>query len=497
MRKAFTYFLICLLSFSCTRDLNTPTDSTPQFLSFEISHEKNPKNIQKDLAFKFTGDHLSARTTRLTDIHHLIPSFETNAVLVTSKGKPVLSGSTAMDFTRPVEYELTNENGATTIIKAELTNFTNLPVIRIQTEGKQPINSKEDYVAAKITLQSPNQKETFQQKVQIKGHGNSTWVMPKKPYKFKFDHKQALLGMPAAKPWLLLANWYDTSALRTSTSMAMGKLSHLSWTPKMRYTELFLNGIYQGTYQLSEQVKINKNRVNISDDGYLLEIDQPDRLSPDDISFETAKMLVVIKDPDIAPHSDRYQFIKDYVNKVESVLYSDQFMDPENGYAKYLDVESFVDWYLINEITKNNDAIFYSSCYMHLPPGGKLTMGPIWDFDLALGNVNYNNNDAPEGFWVKNAVWISRLFEDPAFVQKVKDRFKFFQQKQGAILDSIEQNAQLLHWAAIENNYKWHNLDPQSSAEDLVSLSFDQHKTRLIEWFNTRMEWLNTAFSLM
>ena len=100
-----------------------------------------------------------------------------------------------------------------------------------------------------------------------------------------------------------------------------------------------------------------------------------------------------IKDPDVEPGSLQYEWIRNYVNEAENALYGADFADPETGYAKYLNVDTYVDWYVISEITKANDASLYTSCYMNIAPGGKLNMGPIWDFDICMGNTKWNGTD--------------------------------------------------------------------------------------------------------
>ena len=122
-------------------------------------------------------------------------------------------------------------------------------------------------------------------------------------------------------------------------------------------------------------MKISEDRVNVTDEGYLLEADQLDRLSPDDVYFRTERILMNIKDPDVEPGSPQYEWIGNYVNEAENALYGADFADPETGYAKYLNVDTYVDWYVISEITKTNDASLYTSCYMNIAPGGKLNMG--------------------------------------------------------------------------------------------------------------------------
>jgi hypothetical protein len=275
----------------------------------------------------------------------------------------------------------------------------------------------------------------------------------------------------------------------------MGQISALDWTPHGRFAELFLNEEYEGTYQLCESVKVSDSRVNVTDDGYLLEVDQLSRLDPDDVYFNTHKMLVNIKEPDVEVNDEKYNYISNYVVEAEDALFGSNFTDPETGYAKYLDVPSFVDWYLINEIAKNNDAIFYSSCYMNLAPGGKLKMGPVWDFDIGFGNINYNDNNSPQGFWVKTSPWMTRLFEDPAFVQKVKERFLYFRSKTDTILSNINISSARLKWSAIENNNKWQTLYNATWPNYAISGSYDNEVIYMKNWLNTRMDWLETAFA--
>ena len=145
--------------------------------------------------------------------------------------------------------------------------------------------------------------------------------------------------------------------------------------------------------------------VNIGEDGYLLEVDQLIRLDQDDVYFETANYLFNIKEPNVQWGDSNYELIKDYLELAEKVLFGNNFRDKVEGYQKYIDVDSFIEWYLINEITKNNDAIFYSSVYLSYIPGGKLKIGPVWDYDLSLGNINYNGCDRTDGYWIRNTKW--------------------------------------------------------------------------------------------
>ena len=181
----------------------------------------------------------------------------------------------------------------------------------------------------------------------------------------------------------------------------------------------------------------------------------------------------------------------------ENVLFSGDFMNEENGYRKYIDIESFVDWYLINEISKNNDAKFYSSCFMNIEPGGKLKMGPLWDFDLAFGNVNYNDNDIFDGLWIIKASWFERLFKDPAFVSEVNKRFQYYYNNRYEIYRIINEKAQYLNRSIIENNNRWGTLYMYMSPNSVVLGKYQNEVQNMKVWLDKRFEWLKTEFESM
>ena len=208
-------------------------------------------------------------------------------------------------------------------------------------------------------------------------------------------------------------------------------------------------------------------------------------------------LLFVVKDPDLESGSSELEKIKSYVIQTENVLYGDEFDDPNTGYSKYIDIDSFVDWYLINEISKNNDAIFFSSVYMNYVQGGKLKMGPIWDFDIAFGNINYNNNEKIDGFYVKNAPWIERLFQDKFFVEKVKSRYNYFYSNKNTIIDKSNYYSEQLTQARFNNENIWNVLGKYVWPNNVTfnsswsSSPFKEEQKYLDSWISDRMDWLN------
>jgi hypothetical protein len=283
--------------------------------------------------------------------------------------------------------------------------------------------------------------------------------------------------------------------LRNTISFEMGYLSNLDWTPRSTFAEVYINNEYNGTYNITEKVEEGSNRVNIGDNGFLLEIDQLDRQDADDVYFYTNKFLVAIKEPNLDRDDDQFNYIKGHINEFEAALLASDFTDPVNGYAKYIDVDSFVDWYLINEITKNVDSKDFSSIYFHLVPGEKIKMGPLWDFDLSFGNVDYADSRYAQGFWVKDNPWIARLFTDKLFVEKVKTRFAYFKNNQKLILDKIDVYADKLNLAQQENDDKWQTLGKYVWPNPLVFDTYNEEVTHLKTWYSQRMTWLEGALN--
>ncbi len=428
---------------------------------------------------------------------NLIPSFNTTNIQIFYDGNEVVSDLTRLDCSKPVRLELVSGTESRPyILKVEC--WSGLPIVYIDTESKIAITSKEYYVNGQIKIvNKPNSSSVWESSVRIKGRGNSTWNFPKKPYKLKFNEKTSLLGEPADKEWVLLANYSDKTALRNETAFELSRYSSLEYTPRTHFVDVYINGEYNGFYQLCEQLKISKNRVNVGDDGYLLEIDS--RTTSEDVSFMVNHIThpINIKDPEIEACGDAYNYVVKYLQETDSVLFSDNFSDSTNGYAKYIDVTSFVEWYLINEIAKNNDACFFSSCYMNLSRNGKLKMGPVWDFDIGFGNVNYNGCDSPEGFWVKNVAWYNQLFKDPNFVNRVKERFAVFYERREHIISQIDESANYLQYAAIENNGKWPTLYNHVWPNPVVWGSYEDEVRVFKDWLETRFQWLHQKFATM
>ena len=641
-------------SYSLTAVASDGTDETTQSISIAITNIDPPSLSQMGVSGTFddgqseellsldqNGKVFSGRTSHNGSVDQLVASFEYQGVSVLIGDIAQESGITVNDFTDIVTYTVTNSDGDIENFTVDLTRFTGLPVVYLKTDDSVAIDSKDDYVRGDTSIFGGRNFDDLEQVgMKIRGRGNSTWGLhPKKPFQMKLSDKAEFLGMPKDKKWLFLAEYSDKTMLRNKISFEMGYISNLDWTPQGRFAEVYINDQYNGTYNITQKVEESDNRVVLGDTGYLLELDQLERLDPDDVYFESAitdKFLVNVKEPSIERNSPEYVYIKEKINHCEKVisgvstgnssffavfdtisdnvwdvnlsqtitlipdsnytvsfkamssinrtmiaglgLYHDPWTNvgesvslttdwqtftltqtttdfgdnqsrvlfdmggdqggevyiddvsvltadgvelvtngdfanreasweggaanpvntiympyAEMRYTDCIDIDSFVDWYLISEITKNVDSKSFSSMFLNVVPGEKIKMGPLWDFDLSFGNVDYADSRYAEGWWVKYHPWYERLFEYPDFVDRVKERFAFFRANQGFILDKIDTYAEQLQWAQQENDSKWQTLGMYVWPNPVYFDTYQEEVDHMKAWYTNRMNWLDEA----
>lgn len=469
----------------------------PEISKFSFLTVHNP-SLSSDIDLTLGDGHITGRLEASAEVDNLVATIVHDGSEITVEGVSQTDGVTANDYTYPLTYRLTSDSGFETTYSVDITQFTGLPMIYLTTENNAPIESKEDYIEGRVSVDGWRDHPSLDEMdMKIRGRGNSTWFLhPKKPFQMKLDDKEEFLGMPNHKKWLFLAEYSDKTLLRNTIVFEMGYISSLDWTPASTFAEVFLNGEYNGTYNITQKVEEADNRVALGDDGYLLEIDQLDRLDDDDVYISTEEFPVIaIKEPKLEWNDAKYAYIKSLITQFESKLFGANFADPDLGYARYIDIDSFIDWFLINEIVKNQDSMSYSSIYLNVMPGEKIKMGPLWDFDLSFGNVDYSDATYAEGFWVRWNPWINRLLEDPVFANKVKARFAYYRDNESYILEKIDQYAEKLKWAQQENNNKWQTFGQYVWPNPVYFDSHDKEVAHLKSWYQSRMDWLDTALN--
>jgi spore coat protein CotH len=492
MDLRFFLFIIAITLSGCGGSVSTPEPAEEPAISQFSFLSTNNWGLLSDIPLDQdeTDKAFSGRVETNISVSELVASFQFTGSSVTVGGVVQESGISVNDFIDIVIYTVTNSDGDTQNYTVDLTKFTDLPIIYLKTDDFLPIESKEDYVLGDASIDGGRGFDDLAEvDMKIRGRGHSTWLYyPKKPFQMKLDNKVEFLGMPNDKKWLFLSEYSDKTMLRNKIAFEMGYLSNLDWTPQGRFAEVYINDQYNGTYNITQKVEESDNRVALDDIGYLLEIDQLDRLDSDDVYFYTNEFLINIKEPSLDLNSTEYLYIKDLINEFEIAMFGPGFLSPTEGYVKYIDIESFIDWYLINEITKNLDSKFFSSIYLNVMPGEKIKMGPLWDFDLSFVSDS-------EGWWVKDNPWYQRLFQDPVFVEQVKVRFAYFRDNQNLILEKIDAYAEQLQWAQQENDDKWQTIGLYVWPNPVFFDTYQEEVDQMKSWYIDRMEWLESAFT--
>ena len=389
---------------------------------------------------------------------------------------------------------------------------TGLPTVYVDTEGGKEITSKTEYVKASVKIRGTDEYESLGSTTcEIRGRGNTTWTWPKKPYLIKLDEKQHIFGMHKHKRWVLLANFMDRTLMRNLVSMKVSSMmSHLAWTPGCVPVELVLNGKHVGSYLLIEQVRVDNHRVAITEmtpqdntgdavtGGYLLELDfhydnEIQWIEPRGNSNQWGSGVpfgIKYPDPDdITPQQLAY--IKKYISDAANTLYGSNFKDPVNGYAKYIDVDSFIDYWIVFEVMGNHELSNPGSVFMHKDRGGKLVAGPCWDFDW--GVLSYNTSpQARTGLINHSAIWYGRLRQDPAFEAKLKARFEELLPQLETIPDYIDECEALLTASAKLNFAMWNPAEDASQNGGRIingdeNMSFHDAVARLKSIYKERL----------
>lgn len=386
-----------------------------------------------------------------------------------------------------------------------------LPVLRINTDNGQEITSKEDYLTASYSIIGTDGAGIVSGTTEIRGRGNSTWNYPKKPYRLKLTTSTSLMGMPANRHWVLLANYLDKTLVRTEAAFDLSQKLGLAWTPRSVPVILELNGDYRGIYQLVEHVRIGNNRVNIptldEDEtapdeitgGYLIEVDFR---KGEDYCWESGRSFAsfCFADPETLldpAWAAQKAYIDGYLRDLEDAMFGPQFADPATGYAAYIDVQSAVDWYIVNEFLKNIDSNFIASVYLYKKRNGKLFFGPVWDFDLSIGNANFFGGDDPTGWLTRTGAWFTRMFQDPVFAARVKDRWKALRADGtiNGVFAHIDRRAAFYSQVQTLNFQRWPILDQTFQHLRPVTGPYPTQVSTAKAWLQQRRDWMDQQFN--
>ena len=357
----------------------------------------------------------------------------------------------------------------------------------INTEGGVDITSKEDEVNSRVYIISNNGTKLLEDEATgVRGRGNASWGFPKKPYRLKFSKKRSPLGAPAkAKKWTLISNYGDKTLMRNILAFEVSRRMGMAYTPFCQPVDVILNGEYRGCYQLCDQIEVAPNRVDIPEmsatdtsgenlsGGYLIEIDAYAYGEPSMFTSHRGTPVTIKSPDDEKIVSEQSTYIKSLFNTMESAVFSSNFTDASNGYRKYLDLDSFLRFFLDGELAGNTDT--YWSVYMYKKRNdGKLYTGPIWDYDLAFDNdyrtypINnlsgyiYNTNGSVASESVRDMV-TRIVIEDEAAHQRLVALWDEACKKRGieeaSLLKYVADTKALLYESQQLNFKRWKILD--------------------------------------
>lgn len=481
----------------------------PYLYTMEFVAADNPYQLIENTPCTIIGDSVvECRILNITDDRMLIPRFTFQGSVVTINGEEAESGKKAYDFSTPVVLSVITASKIKDYV-VYVNSYTGLPSVWLDTNSHVNVANANQYYGGSIKIiDGPKTRAgsgVTKASVKIMGLSPIRWYRPdfilsnsedlllaKNGYFLKFNNNISLFNEPKGTTWRLLPNLNDMTFLHNQTAFFMGRISKLEYTPRAHYVDMFMNSRFFGNYVMTERPDLTEERVNIGSDGFILNIGSDEA---GQYFYGTyLERPVTVMAPG-SPSAEYVSYANDFVVKAENALFSSNFTDENAGWQKYMDMDSFVDWYLINEIARNQDGAFSKNCLMNLARGGKLKMGPLWDFEKAFGNTT--KKEPAEGFVIKGVKWYERLFQDPAFVAKVKERFDYFYTHQQDILSEINANAEYLRYSVKEDDYRWDTYAGYKSSTVSVWAAYGSMVDYMKQWLVARMDWLKKEFDAM
>lgn len=427
-----------------------------------------------------------------------------------------------------------------TIAQQSILTSSDLPIVIINTGGQIIQNDPKITASMGIVYNGAGKRNTindipkeYNNKIGIELRGQSSQTFPMKSYDIELrdaagtELEVPLLGMPPESDWVLYAPYTDKTIMRNFLAYTLAREMG-RWASRCRYVELIVDNDYKGIYLLEEKIKRNSARVNISKllptdnsgdeltGGYIFSLDkQPNgwfssypvlgsiNLNKRQFSYVYPKLADITQ-----PQKD---YIKSAVDQFETVLAGPDFQNPSTGIRKYADLNSFIDYFIINELSRNVDG-YRLSTYLHKGKNsidGRIKAGPVWDYDLGFRNANYCNGSDIYGWAYKfNYVcpgdaaglipfWWERLMQDTSFVGSLRCRWKELRKTTLSdnhiqqIIDSVAtltSEARSRHFTRwdIMGKYVWPNANPipPNYAEEINTLKF---------WLTQRASWIDAS----
>ena len=547
----------------------------PVFTSFSFEAKNNTgKILEKKLVFNGNAtrpvdnaaEEMTVGRDSVTGCIPYLYDFKLKPTFTVSDGTTVkidgveqTSGINEVDFSKPIVYTLSNGD-ETRAFTVAVTN-SGLPIVVLTQSG----GGSESWAEAGINVRSKDAEWVETDKISvykadgsvdgngdninlacgIRLRGNSTQLFPKKPFAVKLVSKTSVLSMPKHKRWVLLANWMDRTMLRNAVALEVAHRTDsayindgIGWSPRGTSVEVVMDGRHVGNYYLCEQIKIDGDRVDITDCyedvknptpetcGYLLEFDD----AMDEVNnFRTSRGIPCMFKDEVPANSEFFNYVKNKVEGIENSLNAENY---EEAY-KNLDINSVIDYFFIQELTFNDEYKHPKSVYMYIDGPGKLTAGPVWDFDWQTF-INYDKVQAMNSKyggtyscrntneWLYGAsklaeekplwqgggydyvndmpyMWYPLLFKDANFRTRVQERWTVIYPQLLSVATKIDDLATQNKVSDLYNYAMW----PLTSLKNSVGsafngdedMSFDEAIATMKQAYTDRLNWMNTQIT--
>ncbi|MEM1096106.1 MAG: CotH kinase family protein [Bacteroidota bacterium] len=420
---------------------------------------------------------------------------------------------------------------------------SNLPIVVIETPNAQGIPDEPKVTALMGVIDNgPGERNRlgdpyagYAGYIGIETRGASSQaVYPKKSYALETrradgeNRNVRLLGLPRENDWILYAPYADKSLTRNVLAYEFARRMG-GYAVRTRYVEVVLNGEYRGVYVLMERIKQDDDRVPIDeltpDDnggdaltgGYIVKVDRPafgddgwaSPYLPE--GFANRQVFYQYHDPNPSNLTDAQRtYIRSYITQFEAMMDGDGWTDPASGYPAWLDVDSAVDFLLLNELGKNVDGYRLSSFLYKArdSAGGRLYLGPIWDFNFAFGIADYYGAERPAGYQVafaeaedshQNPFWWRKLARDPAFIARAQARWQALRTgalAEDSLMSFVDEQAALLDEAQARNFRRWPVLGSYVWANSFIGSTYASEVAFLKSWLRQRLQWLDANLPL-
>lgn len=446
MKTFIMFFLTGLMSVSCNT-LSLPDDYAEQNSNNNNNNNNNNSSQKSDAAsltyFAFLQednpsleadivctnlkptDLILIPQSELTLPQMLKPRFNVDGGTLYYNGDEMISGESEMYCSdrQKAFIRIEGDDGKNLYHYISFIPYTGLPVIEVTTDDGKAIGSKTVWQKGQLAIHGMGMFMDHSDSVYVRKRGNGTAAFPKTAFNVKYSKKRSVLGMPKRKHWVFLANFRDRTEIRNAVALELGRMADkLEWTPRWQYANIIVNGKLEGLYQITEKVEIGSDRVDIDElesdaydlsGGYLLELD---RYYDRTWKFKSAinGWPVNIKEPeDDVCNDTMFAYIQQYYNDFEKALVDGDYA---TVYDKYIDLESFIDYGIVQSLTNNGEFFNTYSVFNYKKKGGKIYAGPLWDFD-------YSTFNTPTKQLFTSGIWYKYLKNDTLFTNKVKARW--------------------------------------------------------------------------